>query len=255
MDTHRIEFMFVESGSVICLLARGLGGLTPTEFLAHWQDADPDGVDLTRDGFFMSPELYQDDSFIVRVVLDDLTQQESTEWVARARGRLNLTDGELIVCSAYDWYGFRHWDTNLYPRMRQAEPGSAYQTTTYIRINPGLYRATIYNYLPDDLSDSGMHDPDQDRYASPIDARIAYFQQTRPGEPLPPWLSDDGSDQFYIDFVLHLEPVDQVTFDSLPLTDPHTDFGWEFRRPDKCPLGIVADTQDFVDADDYDKDD
>jgi len=100
-----------------------------------------------------------------------------------------------------------------------------------------------------------MHDPDQHLYASMIDARIANFQQTRPGEPLPPWLSDEGADQSYIDFVVHLEPVAQAEFDSLPLTDPKTDYGWEFRKPEICPSGIVAEIQDFVDADDYDEDD
>jgi hypothetical protein len=253
MDSDRIEFFFVESGSVVCLLARNLGGLTPEAFLKHWGDHDSDSVDLQRDGFFMTPVLYQDDSFIVRVVVGALTQQEESEWVARSRGRLNLVDGELIVSSAYDWLGYHDWDKDMYPRMQQAVHGGEYSTTTYVRVPPGLYSATIYGYLPSDLCDSWTYDPDQPLYDSAQEAWKTHFERTRAGEPLPDWLTDDSTNQNYVDFVVHLIPVGEDEFASLPITDPDTNFGWEFRRPDLCPLGIVTETN-FIHADDYAED-
>jgi hypothetical protein len=63
-----------------------------------------------------------------------------------------------------------------------------------------------------------------------------YFTRTRPGEPVPEWVSQGWEDAVFLDFVIHLTPLGDQPVD-LP-TDTSGSLDWQFRKPDVCPLGI-----------------
>jgi hypothetical protein len=84
-----------------------------------------------------------------------------------------------------------------------------------------------------------------------------YFLRTRSKDEMPAWIAYEitedeqkkqefyqkAMDTKYVDFIIRLSPA----IDDLPLPELAEDSSvvWEFRKPDKCPLGIVSmNTQD-----------
>lgn len=245
MTTRRIEFSLSES-SVLVLLAHNLGGLTPTEFVNHLQ-----GDDLRRDGVFFDLDTISDGGYKVRLVEGALTPEEESEWLAHARGRLHLPDGKLIVCGFYPWIDYdwsaryddnppqqpSHWVGGGYQEIPQARHLGSYDSPgAYVELHPGDYQVDVYSYFPDLSADWGIP------CLSPelrLEEQQDYFERTRPGEPLPDWM--EGLSDEYINFVIHLTPVDKAAFDAVVVTDPELNFGWELRKPAVCPSAILSE--------------
>jgi hypothetical protein len=53
--------------------------------------------DLVKRGAMMPMSLYQDDGYLVRFILGELSQQEQAEWTARAIWKLDISCGEVLV--------------------------------------------------------------------------------------------------------------------------------------------------------------
>jgi hypothetical protein len=263
MDTQRIELSLRES-SVLVLLPHNLGGLTPEEFVNHLQDKEPGGIDLRRDGYFFDLNLISDGGYGIRLVQGDLSPEEESEWIAHARGRLKLPDGKLIVCGAYPWIDYDwsvrydsnslaadptqpdDWVKSTFQNIPLAQDLGRYDTPgAYIEVNPGFYRVDVYSYFPDLSADWGIPGLSPELRE---EEQEAYFERTRPGEPLPDWM--EGMDNHYINFVIHLTPLDKLAFDALTITDPHTNDGWEFRKPDVCPSPILSERGRYTADDD-----
>src|SRR4051794_8977161 len=59
---------------------------------------DPEWFDAVNDGVFLPFELVQDDSFVIRVVVDEpLSREEEDEWVGRTCHKLRVPDGKLAL--------------------------------------------------------------------------------------------------------------------------------------------------------------
>jgi len=220
------------------------------------EDGDRKWNKALNDGLLMPVSLYQDDSFCIRVVAgDSLTAQEKEEWVGRLERRLNLADGKLCVSGGSEW---------LYPGY---DPAGVVDDNfvRIVELPKGYYRATLYSYLAGVNGDACLdhlacgHDQ-----AEPIGQ---WFRRTRPGEPFPAWLvyrcvaypdTDPGHEEEwrktplpegesmpeFAGFLLHLEPIEPPSEGSkkvkLEITGGWFDFTEGARKPDRCPLGLVA---------------
>lgn len=187
------------------------------------------GEKATRAGDLLPFELYQDDSFNLRVVLDgDLDEKEAEEWVGRLEWKLRVTDGNLVVAAGIEFL------------LEEEDDGWADSEFVHVvEIPPGEYRAEMYAYLPGvngwpfwEAVAAGEHLP-------------LYFKRTRGKKAKPPaWIEDEarGEGIEYVDFVLRLTPLGDAK--GKPAM-PALDGGWfykafERRKPERCPLGIEA---------------
>lgn len=250
----RIEFSFWEAGCLIWVGAKDLGGLSYQDFCQLLWGDNPTTFKqfVLEENAFLPMNLYQDDGYRVRVVLGDLNPQEAEEWVARVRWKLDLTCGEMVVSGILDE------DVDEFMSMPSAtnlEEGGTLQC--YVEVPPALYQVEVYSYPPGDLS-TGW-DQIVNNKLFPATAGIEsesladYFHRTRQLSEMPPWIAcelatgkenfselyQQARDAHYIDFVVRLTPeIDQDL--PLPKTNDDNSIQWEFRKPVKCPLGIVG---------------
>lgn len=201
-----------------------------------WHDAIEQGV-------FLPFELVQDDSFIIRVVVDEpLTAEEQDEWVGHTLHKLRIPDGTLAVIGGGPEY---LWGEDME------------EFTCFLDVPPGDYMAEIYTYFH---GVNGSYCLDEIKPSEPIGA---YFRRTRPGDPFPLWLrnacaddpkADPGHDDEwkdveadydteqppYVGFLLRLSPLGEIP------EPPAMENGWitigqDARKPAVCPLGVVAE--------------
>jgi hypothetical protein len=196
-------------------------------------------------GATFAVNLCMDTTARVRVLLREMTEQESAEWVGRVVWHLDLSCGLLGLCGG--------------PLDSIAD---LEQPPVYVRVPPGRYRAEVYCYLPSSNAYYCLGDWKRG-YQRPG----AYFRATRPGERFPFWLrsrcADDSSEdpghegeweglsrkevarldaraRRYVDFILRLAPLTKTP--PMPKLDQGQGyaFEWECRKPSKCPLGIAS---------------
>lgn len=201
---------------------------------------DTEWDDAVKDGVFLPFELVQDDSFIIRVVLDEpLSAQEQDEWVGCTRHKLRVPDGKLTVVGGGPEY---LWGEDMDEFSR------------FLDVPPGDYLAEVYTYY------QGVNGSYCLNEVEPIEPIGTYFRRTRPGEPFPLWLrnecagdpdADPGSDEeweadydaeqpAYVGFLLRLTPLGEVP-EMAATEDGWFKAGQGARRPAACPLGVVAD--------------
>jgi hypothetical protein len=249
---ERIEFSFYEAGCLIWVGAKDLGGLSYQEFSRLLWSDNP--IKVLEQQIFLAMDLYQDDGYLVRVVLGELTPQEEEEWVARVRWKLNLTCGAMIVSGILD----EDESVNIPSVDDLNEEADILQC--YVEVPPAIYQVEIYSYPPGDLSTGWGQITDPDLF--PAEPGIQpesikdYFLRTRQMTEIPPWIAYEITenkrkkreilstldDISYVNFVIRLSPIID---DDLPLPklDDDNSVAWEFRKPEKCPLGILANKQ------------
>lgn len=238
MNRKQIDFTIQQAGCLLYAADKNLGGF-PWRELTDFFGGRGGLKDLTIMGAIMATELYQDDGYYVRVVEGDLTDEEKSQWTARAAWKLNLESGEMVVSGVCD--------EDLEDYMEDfpvADDGGDYDLGCFVKISSGVYAVTIYSYPPGDLSggwmriesarefrlcfgkDSGIE------HEKPID----YWNRTRPDEKPPVWVADGYDDIAYLNFLIHLAPVS----DDLPVPNFESDgsVSWEYRKPEICPKGI-----------------
>jgi hypothetical protein len=250
---ERIEFSFWEAGCLIWLGAKDLSGLSYNEFchLIWGNDLEKCKTFILEHQAFLAMNLYQDDGYSVRVIMGELNPQEQEEWVARVRWKLNLSCGAMVVS------GIADDEEDEFINMSSAhelENGDSLQC--YVEVTPGIYQVEIYSYAPGDLSTGWGQITGGSLF--PPQAEIEpesikdYFLRTRKLEEISAWIAyeitedQDKKSEFYqamvdtnyIDFVIRLSPI----IEDLPLPKLADDSSveWEFRKPEKCPLGIVG---------------
>ncbi|WP_165251025.1 hypothetical protein [Paludisphaera soli] len=206
-------------------------------------DGDAEWLAGIAAGDFLPFELVQDDGFIIRVVIDEpLSAREEDEWVGRTRHKLRVPDGRLVVVGGCQEY------------LAGEEMD---EFTASLDVPPGDYLAEVYSYY------HGVNGEFCLREAGPDEPIAAYFRRTRPGEPFPLWLRDlcaddprldpgheeewrdeqvdyDAEKPAHVGFLIHLSPLVEEP------AAPAIERGWiaigqGARRPDACPLGLVAD--------------
>lgn len=220
------------------LSGKGIDSDTPA-----WQAA-------FRAGQLIPMELFQDDPFNLRLVLDEaLSPPEDEEWVGRIDWKLCLPDGRLLVCGGSEYIMQKFDEPDEYLQ----------QYAQIVEVPPGDYRASLLIYFN---SVNGRECVSIAKGGDDVDPLGKWFRATRPGEKFPDWLHnacviDPAEDPGFkkewkraesvaestelIDFILHLTPlVGEVVMPDLP------ENGW-FSEPPICrvpvriPLGIAAE--------------
>ncbi|MEW6126454.1 MAG: hypothetical protein AB1757_05400 [Acidobacteriota bacterium] len=237
MEAKRLEFIIHEAGCMIMIAPMSLGGHAYEDLLDLFDDQQK-LRELILAGAMMPMDLYQDDGYLVRVVIGDLNEQESAEWTARARWHLKVPCGKLLITGALDN------DDEFEP----IKDGDKFWLGGYVEIEPGEYLVEVLSYAPGDLSTGwgqienhdgkGLFRPTAGiKPEKPLD----YFKRTRPNEEAPAWIRDEGfiGEAEYVNFVVRLAPP-------VDLPAPQFEAGgflqWEFRKPEICPVGIRSAT-------------
>jgi hypothetical protein len=245
----RIEFSFWEAGCLIWVGAKDLCGLSYHEFCHLIWGNDPEKIKkfIYENQAFLAMNLYQDDGYRVRVVMGELNPQEQEEWVARVRWKLNLSCGAMVVSGILDE---DEEEFNNLPSVSEILEDDGLQC--YVEVEPGIYQVEIYSYPPGDLSTgwgqitgSGLFKPQP---GIEPESLKDYFYRTRKPEEISAWIgyeitedAEQKVDANYIDFVIRVSPViDDLT---VPKLENDGAVSWEFRKPEKCPLGIVGNSK------------
>lgn len=245
----RTDFSIYNEANSFFLASESLCGRDPEEVFALADSAEGMKRGL-QEGLFLGCELYQDDSFTARLVLGPLTEQEETEWICRAVGKLRVPCGRLGVSGGWAVLEYHTDPENL----------DYYRDFLHVvSIPPGDYVVTALGYLP-----HAVHQYHA-QYPEPIGA---WFRQTRPDVALsqwPDWLAEwcgDDEDPAhraewdryfgslspverkryqqafdrYIGYLFHLQPLKEEPPLS-PLDEGY--LAWEIRQPERCPLGLA----------------
>jgi hypothetical protein len=238
MQRTQYEFSISEAGCLIYAGDKNLDGIPWSEMHAS------DWKALALRNALMMLSLYQDDGYTVRVVLGELTDEEKSEWTARATSKLNLESGEMVVSGVCD--------EDLEEYMEDFGDGvnvTDCQLGCIVAIPAREYRVDIYSYPPGDLSGGWMRIEDGEDFRlcfgeeSGIEqeATLEYFQRTRPGEIAPKWIADGWEDEWFLNFLVHLSPATSEI--PLPAFESDGCLEWEYRKPEICPIGIRVSGQ------------
>lgn len=238
MPRKQIDFTIQEAGCLLYAADRNLGGF-PWRELTDFFGGRQGLKELTLQGAIMATELYQDDGYYVRVVEGELTEAEKNEWTARAAWKLNLESGEMVVSGVCD--------EDLEDYMEDfpvAAAGGSYHLGCFVQVPAGVYAVSLYSYPPGDLSGGWMRIESAREFKlcfgresgieheKPLD----YFRRTRPGDEPPAWVKDEYEDAAYLNFLIHLAPLEKDL--PLPAFEPDGCLAWQYRKPEICPLGI-----------------
>jgi hypothetical protein len=235
MKNKRMEFQFDEAGCMVMVAPLGLGGYEFKDLL--WGVFSNKAAETVRQlvdrNALMPMSLYQDDGYIVRLVLDELGEREAEDWVARARWKLNIPCGKLLVTGVLDFED----------EIPEANDGDEfYVGCCYAEVPPGDYQVEVYSYPPYDLSTGWGQVENPDLFEGKLEPEkpIDYFRRTRPNEEPPEWLDDENFnlENAYINFVVRLTSPQE----GLPRPEFEGDgfIEWEFRKPEKFPLGVPS---------------
>lgn len=251
-----VEFSFWEAGCMIWV-----GSLPAYEsFCQAWFQlennvikTDPKTIAslILEEKAIMPLPLYQDDGYYTRVIFRDMNERELEDWTGRATWQLNLPTGQLVVSGVVDA------DLDV---SSLAEVGTDGCLQLYLDVPPGEYQVTIYAYPPGDLSTGWgqIENPKLFRPTPGIEPEDlwSYFHRTRPEEPIPDWLGKDYAptsearqayDRNYensnghVNFVVQLLPLAKPI--PAPTLDEENFLEWEFRKPERFPLGISIEVE------------
>jgi len=216
------------------------------------EDDDRKWNKAIQDGLLIPVSLFQDDSFVIRIVAgEQLTAKEQEEWVGRLEWHLNLANGKLCISAGAEWL-----------HEGRAADELADGDLRIVELPPGHYRAILYSYLSG-VNGSACLDHLAGGYGQAEPAG-QWFRRTRPEERFPEWLvyrcvahagNDPGHEQEWANtslpdstampeftaFLLHLEPAEA----SAITTTAKPERGWldmneGARKPERCPLGLLA---------------
>jgi hypothetical protein len=195
-------------------------------------------ADLVKRGALMPMSLYQDDGYLVRFILGELSQQEQAEWTARALWKLDIPCGEVLIS------GILTPDFNEeYSAIVPAAANGSYWAGAYIGVPPGVCQVEVYSYPPGDLSGGwGMMTNPRTFGKHPgiaSEKAVDYFCCTRPHQEPPAWIEEKDKEGSYIDFIIRLGPLQKEPMQ--PDMEEDGCIKWEYRKPDICPLGILSD--------------
>jgi hypothetical protein len=235
VETRQVEFLFGEAGCMIMAASMSLGGYAFEDLLegVFSGQADETVRQLVERNVLMPMTLYQDDGYIVRVVRDELGEREAADWTARVRWQLHIPCGKLLVTGVLD-------NEDEVPLGKDGD--DFYYGCCYVEVPPGDYQVEVYSYPPHDLSTGWGQIDNPELFQGPLEAekRQDYFQRTRPNETPPEWFDEENYklQNAYVNFVVRLSAWKE----ELPPLQFEGDgfIQWEFRKPDKFPLGIPS---------------
>jgi hypothetical protein len=233
MENQRLEVQFDEAGCMIMVAPMSLGGYAFEDLL--WGVFSNKAAETVRQlverKAMMPMSLYQDDGYLVRVVLGELNERETEDWTARVRWKLDIPCGKLLVTGVLD-------HEEKIPKAKDG--GEFYVGCCYVKVPPGEYQVEVYSYPPGDLSTGWgqIENPRLFKGKLKPEKPLDYFRRTRLNEEPPEWINDEDleMENAYINFVVRLTSVKE----ELPALQFEEDgfIAWEFRKPEKFPLGV-----------------
>jgi hypothetical protein len=227
VDRSEVQFSVQEAGCLVYVTDRSVIAGTAGE------------------GPVTGAELYQDDGYTVRVVQGELTAEEQDNWTSRLATTVQLPTGQMIVAGILD-PDYDRWLAQFGAASLGAADGGEHELGCIVEVEPGEYVVEFYGYPPNDLSGGWMRIEDPEMFDQAFGATArrsaqesaqAYFERTRPGEPVPPWISDGWEDAAFLDFVIRLQRTGDADA-SAARSAGQEYLDWEYRRPDVCPVGI-----------------
>lgn len=237
MTHKRLDFCIEEAGCLFWVAPRSLGGLSADELGQVWMGESREVTtrELVLRGAMLPMALYQDDGYVVRFILGDLSEQEAAGWTSRVVWKLEIPCGEVLVSGVLT-PDFR----DEFAAMPAAEANGSHWLGAYIAVPPGAYRVEVYGYPPGDLS-SGWGTITAPRLFGPHpgirpEKPLEYWRRTRPDETPPAWMTDESEEDVYVDFIVRLSPLEGDMAE--PALEADGCLQWEFRKPDICPAGI-----------------
>lgn len=241
MKPKRFDVSIDIAGGLLWIAPRSLGGYSPKVFSEIWMGGGEATVeDLIRRGIMMPLTLYQDDGYIVRFVEGDLTASERDEWTAHACMNMGVPCGALIASGVLT----PDFDSLEFPEFQEVTGTTSVRLGAYIKVVPGVYRIDLYSYPPGDLSGAWGHIVDPETFGEhpslQSEAANDFYQRTRPGEEMPPWIRLEDEDSSFVDFVVQISPED-LNLPPVEMSEDGFGIKWSFRKPEKCPLGLVSE--------------
>lgn len=231
-DTTRIDFAIGEDADLILVADAARQNELKTA---------KDGIAAAlRNEAFVIP-LPQDGGASIRLVVGDLSDDESYNWVAKAIRPLKLTTNQLAI-DAGDFFGH---DVEI-----SKDPSGNFQL---VEVQPGDYLITCLVFFTSDIA--------TDLFKRHKFSYLELFWQSHPDRKVPTWLIDEAEcrdnerdeellesiddgkvdhetgDQF-VDIVLQLQPNSNAeSYTSLSKTGK---LKWEKRTPQSFPAPIVS---------------
>jgi hypothetical protein len=202
-------------------------------------------VGTAGEGPVTGGELYQDDGYTVRVVQGELTAEEQDNWTSRLAATVQLPTGQMIVAGILD-PDFDRWLAQFGSASLGSPDGGEHELGCIVGVRPGEYTVEFYGYPPNDLAGGWMRIEDPEMFEVAFgesgggpaqESAQAYFERTRPGEPVPPWISDGWEDAAVLDFVIRLQRTGDAD-ESAARSAGQQYLDWDVRKPDVCPVGI-----------------
>lgn len=231
---------------VISSTSLGGSGLTPSALVEQLQVDDPERIsDLLRRGICL-PLTFDGDCALdsAKVVLGDLTPEESEEWIGRIQSRLEVPCGEVLLLGGG---GFEEdWETAI---AEFEAPDPAFVNFVKWKVEPGTYLVELYAFSGSMTFNVawGEHPWGIMRHAAETKQSLSqWWDTTRPGEPRPPWLEcvlseGDMGNLGLLDYLLRLRPW-QPEDENLALPPLVPEINWcgvfEYRRSIPCPRGL-----------------
>jgi hypothetical protein len=198
-----------------------------------------------KKGQIIPIELYQDDSFIVRFVVNGpLTEQEEDEWLGKFVHKLSVKNGHAVVAGGMEFV------------EEESQEEEENDFMGMVDVANGDYRAEVYTYINSVNADALLERADEKK--EPLGA---YFRRTREGTPFPSWLQalctsgfdlDPGheeewadkrapDDEPYIGILIRLTPLDkEIPVGAKLIRGVYGPPDFECRKPARCPLGLLG---------------
>ncbi len=248
LQDDKLDVFLANEACVFVLTSeRFLSAVAAGELAIDWE------VDVQA-GRFAPVELVEDRPFTVRVRLDELSEEEQSQWVGRFSTRLSLPDGRLALCPGNDCF-----ENGLLADMPVVE------------VPAGDYRLTFFIFA---------NSPNGEEYLESAGCEQplgTYMRQTRPGEDFPVWLkalcvdledTDPGHEEEWarfaesfeesevpenVDFLVQLVPLERCEAPEIPeRVGGNFSFCGEARIPERFPLGVML--EDLVGTEPYEWD-
>lgn len=203
------------------------------------------------EGKLIPVELYQDDPFILRLVLKDkLTPQEGQEWLGKLSHHIRVEDGKLIIAAGVEY---------ILEQMPEDDAWFREYSHT-VDVPPGHYHADLYTYI-----NSVNGEPLLAIAETKPEPIGKYYRRTRKNRAFPSWLKQwcasypdidpkhedewqdadfDSEDEPFVSFLLHLTPISEAAPETI--TQPSEDGFFKCsqntaQKPEKCPLGLLGE--------------
>lgn len=207
--------------------------------------------DTAGAGAITGGELYQDDGYCIRLVQGELTTEEQHDWTSKISAEVDLPSGQMIVAGILDpdfdrWLG--DFGVSEIAASENVETTDDHELGCIVNVAPGKYIVEIHGFPPNDLAAGWMAIEDKEMFSlttgEPVDddsgvteAAQEYFERTRPGEPVPEWISEGYEDAEFLDFVIRIERIGDADADAAAAAGQRI-LDWQFRKPAVCPVGI-----------------